>query len=122
MYPDVGFLFRDSHHGNKSLVSLDEIGEGADALICLTNSLSCCEERDNETTDGMWYFPDLNHGSGHDVYITRGPGVVRLHRKRNSMLQAGLFHCEIPDARGMDQRIYIGVYPDTEGEGSESFH
>jgi hypothetical protein len=33
------------------------------------------------------------------------------------MIQAGLFHCEVPDARGMDQRIYIGVYPDREGEG-----
>jgi hypothetical protein len=71
----------------------------------------------------MWYFPDSspvplgNQESEYGVYITRGPGVVRLHRKRNSMLQAGLFHCEVPDARGMDQRIYIGLYSDREGEG-----
>ena len=77
-------------------------------------------------TDGMWYFPNSsqvpmgNQGSGHDVYMTRGPSVVRLHRKGNSTLPAGLFHCKIPDASGDNQSIYIGVYPDLQGEGKVS--
>ena len=126
MHAAVGLLFRDSHHKNKSVVSLDDIGEGADALLCLTNSLSCCEERGDGMTGGMWYFPDSspvplgNQTSGHDMYITRGPGVVRLHRRGSSTMPVGILHCEIPDAREMNQSIYIGVYPDTEGKGIKS--
>ena len=121
----VGLLFHDSPHGNKSVVLLDEIGEGADALLCLTNSLSCCEEHGDGTTSGMWYFPNSSQvllesqASGHDIYITRGPGVVRLHRRGGSMMPAGIFRCEIPDEGGMNQSIYIGVYPDVLGEGNK---
>ena len=109
----------DSHLGNKSVVSLDEIGEGADVLLCLTDSVSCCEE----TVGSMWYFPNSstvplrNRGSRDGVYITRGPSVVRLHHRRNSMTPVGIFHCEIIDASGMDQSIYIGIYPDQQGAG-----
>ena len=123
LHAAIGFLFHDSHSGNKSIISLDVIGEGADALLCLTNSLVCCEESDDGMTGGMWYFPNStavplgSQGSRHGVYITRGPSVVRLHRRRNSMMPAGLFHCEIPDASGINQRIYCGVYPDLQGEG-----
>ena len=106
---------------------MDEIGEGADALLCLTNSVSCCEERgDGGMTSGMWYFPDSSpvplesQASGHDMYITRGPGVVRLHRRGSFMMPAGIFHCEIPDEGGMNQSIYIGVYPAVQGEGNKS--
>ena len=114
---------RDSHLRNKSVVSLDEIDEGADALLCLTNSVSCCEKGDDGTSGSMWYFPDSSlvplgtQGSGLGVYITRGPSVVRLHRRSNSTIPAGIFHCEIPDASGIIQRIYIGVYPDHEVAG-----
>ena len=119
MHAAVGFLLNDSHSGNKSVVSLDEIGEGGDALVCLTNNFSCCEEM----TVGIWYFPNssqvpLGHqGSGHDVYVTRGPSLVRLHQRRNSMLPAGLFHCKIPDTSGINQSIYVGIYPDHPGAG-----
>ena len=61
-------------------------------------------------------------GSGHDMFITRGPSVVRLHRKSNSSMQVGLFHCEILDARGMDQSIFIGIYPNLQGEGNNYYN
>ena len=123
LHTAVGFLLRNSHLGNKSVVSLDEIGEGAGALLCLTNSLSCCEKSNDGTAGSMWYFPDLSpvplgtQGSGLGVYTTRGPSVVGLHRRSNSTMPAGIFHCEIPDASGIIQRIYIGVYPDHEVAG-----
>ena len=121
----VGLLFHDSHLENRSVVSLDDIGEGADALLCLTNSLSCCDEHSDGTTSGMWYFPNSSpvplesqaSGHRHDMYITRGPGVVRLHRRGSSMMPVGIFHCEIPDEEGMNQSIYIDVYSDVQGEG-----
>ena len=119
----VGFLLHDSHLGNKSVISLDEIGEGANALLCLTNNVSCCEKDDDGTAGRMWYFPNSSHvplgnqGSRDGVYITRGPSVVRLHRRRSSMISAGIFHCEIIDASGTNQSIYIGVYPNQQGAG-----
>ena len=122
MHAAVGFLLHDSHYENKSVVSLDEIGEGADALLCLTNSIGCCEEHGDGMTGGIWYFPDSslvpleNQASRHDMYITRGPGVVRLHRRGSSTMPVGIFHCEIPDERGMNQSIYIGVYLHLQGK------
>ena len=123
LHTAVGFLLHDSHLRNKSVVSLDEIDEGADALLCLTNSVSCCEKGDDGTAGSMWYFPDSSpvplgtRGSGLGVYITRGPSVVHLHRRSNSTIPAGIFHCETPDASGIIQRMYIGVYPDHEVAG-----
>ena len=118
----VGFLLHDSHLENKSVISLDEIGEGPDALLCLTNNVSCCEMGDDGTAGRMWYFPNSSHvpldnqGSRDGVYITRGPSVVRLHRRRSS-IPVGIFHCEIIDASGTNQSIYIGVYPNQQGAG-----
>ena len=100
-------------------MSLDDIGEEADALTCLTNNFECCGENDRVT--GKWYFPNSSPvplaSQEHNVYITRGPSLVRLHHRRNFMVSAGLFHCEIPDASGTNQNIYIGVYPDHPGAG-----
>ena len=123
LYSAIGFLFHDSHFGNKGVVSLDAIGEEADALVCLTNNFRCCEESVDGMTGGMWYFPNSSQvplesqGSGHDMYVTRGPSLVRLHHRSNSLMPAGLFHCEIPDASGINRSIYIGVYPENEGAG-----
>lgn len=116
----VGFLFHDHHFANKSVVSLNAIGEGDDALVCLTNSFRCCEGTDQMTTGG-WYFPNSNEvplgSQGHDVYTTRGPSFVRLHKKRDFVMPSGLFHCKIVDANGTNQSIYIGIYQDNQGAG-----
>ena len=68
-----------------------------------------------------WYFPDSNqvliNGSGSDMYRTKGPSAVRLHRRNNAMMPIGVFRCEIPDASGHSQSIYVGVYPDHQGVG-----
>ena len=39
--------------------------------------------------------------------------MVRLHRRRGGV--TGIYCCEIPDAAGVDQTLYIGVY--TAGTG-----
>ena len=92
---------------NNSDISITEIGEGDDgALLCFTDS------SDSNISDvGQWYFPNQSAiESNGDLYMNRGHGVVRLHRKKNVMMPTGVFHCEIPDASGTKQNTYVRVY------------
>ena len=88
---------------------LEEIGEGDNALLCLTNTSSCCIE----TSEGEWYDPDNmkildSMDNNTDFYTSRGPSLVRLN-KINDVPISGVFHCKIPDAQGTNQTIYIGI-------------
>ena len=47
---------------------------------------------------------------GGSIYRNRGPSVVRLNRRNNAMMPTGVFRCEIPDASGTNQNVYVGVY------------
>ena len=91
-------------------MTLEEIGEGDNSLLCLTNKSSCC----SETSEGEWYGPDNmkildSIDNNTDFYTTRGPSLVRLN-KINDVHISGVFHCKIPDAQGTNQTIYIGIY------------
>ena len=98
---------------NNSDISIMVIGEGDDgALLCFTDLHQCCSSNSDLSEEvGQWYFPNQSavENSG-DMYMNRGHGVVRLHRKKNVTMPTGVFHCEIPDASGTSQNIYIGVY------------
>ena len=93
-------------------MTLEEIGEGDNALLCLTNRSSCC----NETSDGEWYGPDnikimevMENTNLEGFYTSRGPSLVRLN-KGNDVNITGIFRCKILDAQDIAQNIYIGVY------------
>ena len=72
---------------------------------------------------GDWYYPN---GTGvpnkiinvqnlqWDFYRTRGPSVVRMLRRRGGV--TGIYRCEIPDAAGVNQTMYIGLYAENTGE------
>ena len=105
-------------------MTLDEIGEGSAALYCLTNKNDCC--RKSDTPQGVggigeWFFPNgslvHNDYSGDDIYRGRGPSFVRLQRRNNAQT-TGVFRCEIPDASGANQTLYVGVYPVNSGSPS----
>ena len=105
-------------------MTLDEIGEENAALFCLTNEIDCC--RSSDTPEGVrgigeWFFPDgssvKNEGSGDDFYRGRGPSFVRLQRRNNAQT-TGVFRCEVPDASGTNQQLYVGVYPVNSGSPS----
>ena len=54
----VGFLFQGRLYGNNSIVSLAEIGEGRDALLCVTNKIDCCGGKavDSDiSVEVMWF-------------------------------------------------------------------
>ena len=106
---DVNFVLRGDIYGNNSIVTLNDIAENDGALLCYTNSVDCCKNTQSE-----WYFPNGTtvgtSDAGSDLYRNRGPSVVRLNRRNNAMMPTGVFHCEIPDASGTRQDIYVGIY------------
>ena len=103
---------------------LEDIGEGDDALLCITNLTACC--RPNITPYigemgralGNWFFPNKSRvpGAGNqwDIYRNRGQTVVRMHRRRGGI--EGIYHCEIAGIFGFIQTLYIGVYSANTGE------
>ena len=116
-FPDAGdfrFLLNGKTYQNNSLVALKDIGEGNSALLCLTNNTMCCG-RDQVPGRGIlgdWYYPNgtevVNLGEWWEFYRNRGQSVVRLHRRRGGV--PGIYRCAIPDAAGVDQTLYIGMY------------
>ena len=120
----VGLLLNGVLYGNNSIVTLDEIGEDSAALFCLTNKTDCCGLSDTPPGIGVighWYFPNgssvKNTISGDNMYRDRGPSFVRLQRRNNAQT-TGVFRCEVPDASGTNQQLYVGMYPVTSGSPS----
>ena len=117
-FPDGGnvtFSLRNTTYQNNSLVTLEDIGESDDALLCITELSACCQHlhtKDTEPALGNWFFPNGTKVPGHgttglqfDIYRTRGHSMVLLHRRKGGV--NGIYRCEIPDALGVIQTIYI---------------
>ena len=99
-------------------MNLDDIGEGDDALLCITELSACCQQvhtNDTGSALGNWFFPNGTivpsevvygtTGLQFDIYRTRGHSMVLLHRRKGGV--NGIYRCEIPDALGVIQTIYI---------------
>ena len=116
----VWFSLRGTTYQNNSLVNLEDIGEGDDALLCATDQTACC--RSDYTIGGVvygnWFFPNgtkvPSSGYRRDLHRTRGRMVLLLHRRRGGV--EGIYSCVIPDATNVTQTIYIGVYSAVAGE------
>ena len=110
-------VLRGIPYKNNSNVTLEDIGEGLDALLCITNYTACCSSHTGGTM-GDWFFPNgtrvPSSGNQWDFYRDRGQMVVRLHHRRGG--EEGIYRCEIPDAMNTKQTIYIGVYSANTGE------
>jgi len=118
---DVWFSLSGTPYQNNSIVILEEIGEGSDALLCITNLTICCHhDNTGGSALGHWFFPNGTRvpspflGEEWDLYRTRGQVVVRLNRRRGGV--EGIYRCEIPVAMNFTQTIYIGVYSASTGE------
>ena len=114
----VSFWFRGKNYQNNSLVTLEDIGEVDDPLFCVTDQPACCRPLQTQPVLGNWFFPNGTRvpsgGLQRDFFRTRGPSVVRLHRKRGGV--NGIYHCIIPDTMNVTQTIYIGLYRTDTGE------
>ena len=106
---------------NNSVVTITDIGTDSAALVCNTTRLGCCL-----STDGShWYFPDGSavQRIGTTYYRTRTNSIIdggSVHLNRNpGATTTGVFRCDIPDASGNLQSIYVGIYTASTGESCE---
>jgi hypothetical protein len=123
---------------NNSLVNLADIlyqvGNSADldptndnglqTLMCITDLEDCCET----PVRGNWYYPNgnvvgYNPESSHVFQSNRGQyenrrlsgspttyGSVRIwYRYIPPAAERGLFHCELPDANGVNQTLFVNI-------------
>ena len=117
----VVFSLNGTIYQNNSLVILEDIGEGGDGLLCMTDITACCRPPyTGQEAIGNWFFPNgtrvPSSGSQWDFHRTRGEMVVLLHRRRGG--EDGVYSCEILDAMNVSQTMYIGVYTAETGEHS----
>ena len=124
----VRFSLNGTVYQNNSLVTLEDIGEGDDALLCMTDQPACCRAPytgEMGPAWGNWFFPNRTRVPTYVIYIqpglyiqwkfyrTRGHMVVRLHRRGG---EDGIYRCEIHDAMNVTQTIYIGLYTASTGK------
>ena len=99
-------------------MTLEDIGEGDGALLCVTDLTACCRPPYLSLRVGNWFFPNgtrvPSSGSQWDFYRTTGQSVLLLQRRRGGV--TGIYSCVIPDAMNASQTIYIGVYTASTGE------
>lgn len=90
-------------------------------LLCVTpDNTTCCSSVESGGAPlGHWYYPNQTEvppeSTGWQFYITRGPGVVSLHRNTGGV--SGIYHCDIPDQSGVNQTLYVGLYIAAESSG-----
>ena len=99
-------------------MTLEDIGEGDDALLCITFQTACCRPPYSGDAIGNWFFPNGTRvpsaSNQWDFHRTRGQMKVLLQRRRGG--EEGIYCCEIPDAMNATQTIYIRVYSNSTGE------
>ena len=103
-------------------MTAEDIGEGDDALRCMTDNTSCCRRPYTSSLGqqalGNWFFPNgtrvPSSSSQWDFHRTRDHMVVLLQRRRGG--EDGVYRCVLPDKKGNDQSTYVGVYREGAGE------
>ena len=114
----VSLLWRNMQYPNNSIVNIEGVGEGVDAMACQTDRRPCCGTRPNRF--GEWYYPNGSRvpieAEGALFYRTRRDGgLVLLHQRNHNIITAsstsGLFCCELPDANDINQTLCIGLLP-----------
>ena len=118
----IGLTLNGVQYTNNSVVTIMDIGTGSAALNCTTTYTECCFSGPSPGTH--WYFPDgsrVGRINTLPYYRSRTdaksdyPGRVILHRNPEGTT-TGVFRCEIHDASGVFQSIYVGIYTATTGE------
>ena len=104
-------MLRNQTYLNNSIVAINDIGEGDNALLCLTDKPDCCKSP-NGPLQGEFYYPNssaVGHPNKDTLYRNRGPQVVRLNRRNDVLSPTGVYRCEIPDLSGMNRSLYINI-------------
>ena len=111
---NVSFSIRGITYQNNSLVTLEDIGEGDDALLCLTDQTACCRHpytREMGTAIGNWSFPnrttvpsDIIRCKVGFLQYLRWNGDIHGPYRRGGV--TGIYSCMIPDAMNVSQSVY----------------
>ena len=117
----IGLTLNNVQYTNNSVVTITDIGTGSAALLCTTTYTGCCSSANPAT---QWYFPNgaqvQNLGSPQPSMTfsrTRSQSPAAVHLNHNpEATTTGVFHCDILDASGDLQSLYVGIYTATTGE------
>ena len=108
-------------------MTLTDIGDifNGPALFCLTPSTDCCSatETPNEATvTREWYLPDGRlPPAGTSFNIEQVSSAVMFYCNGVTS-PTGVFRCDVPDASGTSQSIFVGIYPLTDGKRYSRFY
>ena len=72
---NLTFSLKNTTYQNNSLVALEDIGEGDDALLCITELTACCQPPytgEMEPDIGNWFFPNGTRVPDEHVNVTSG--------------------------------------------------
>ena len=107
LYLDVFLQMRSENYTNNSMINIADIGEGENALLCKTNRESCCGTPPNRA--GQSYYPNGSmvpiEGAGQGFYRDRRTQQICLNRRQGIYHPTGWYHCEVPDASGVSQKV-----------------
>ena len=104
--PFPRFEFNGTALVNNSYIWRGQIGEGDNALKCVTDNTDCCTDPDTGNwTDGNGAAVHQGMAGASTIYITRGNGTVSLNRITGG--SSGMWRCDIPDSSGVIQSLYI---------------
>ena len=100
-------------------MTITDIGEFRNALLCITNLSECC--RGSYKGIREWYYPNNDSAieistTGRDFYRNRGPSVVRLNRRNSATFPTGIYRCTIPNSDQIGVDIFVGVYNANSGK------
>ena len=118
----IWLTLNNVQYPNNSVVTITDIGTGSAALNCTTTYRPCCASAPPPGTN--WYFPNRSRVQNTGTlpyYETKIdgsvslPGAVLLYRNPWATT-TGIFRCEILDAYGNFQSIYVGIYTAITGE------
>ena len=108
----VRFSLNGTTYQNNSLVTLEDIGERDNALLCVTDITACCRspftDSIGQSALGNWWFPNgtkvptIDHQW--DFHKTRGQSVVRLQRISGRFLPLHLLSSAERSASAEDKR------------------
>ena len=118
----IGLTLNGVQYTSNSVVTITDIGTDSAALHCTTTYIPCCFSGPPPGTH--WYFPNgsqVERFSTLPYYRSRIDGQFSLHgavllHRNPGATTTGVFHCEIRDATGIFQSIYVGIYTTTTGE------
>ena len=99
-------------YSNNSVITISEIGQDSDGLVCFTNATNCCRGSDGSIGTRDWFFPDgsaVGNKGTQPISRSRGPGSLILHRD-NTLEPSGIYRCEI-----YNSNVNFGIYPQNTG-------